>query len=271
MTFFSCPICRALLVPAERTWRCENGHSYDVARSGYVNLLPPSGRDRHGDDRPMIAARRDFLQKGYYNHLADAVCREALRYAHDGCVVLDAGCGEGYYTGRLERTLREKAGDCRVFGVDLSKNALALAARTYPNVRFAAASVNAIPLLDNSVDIVVDIFSPLADREYHRVLKPDGVLLYAIPLEQHLFSLKQAVYREPYPNRVQHREIAGFAAPERTDIRRRITLPSTEDILSLFTMTPYFHKTSPEDMKKLSTLSSLETDADFALLCYRKL
>ncbi len=268
--WFQCPKCGKALWETEKTWCCDNGHTYDRSRAGYVNLLPPSGKSNHGDDKPMVQARRSFLEKGYYGCLAEAVCQTAALLAPDDCTILDAGCGEGYYTRAVYQTLMQSRKNVRMMAVDLSKNALMLAARTVPDIAWAAASVYALPVANQCADLVLDLFSPLADREYRRVLKPGGYLIYAIPLRDHLFSLKTALYERPYLNPEQDLLLDGFTLTDRKEIRREIHLTCGEDVRNLFTMTPYYHKTSPADRQKLERISDLTTQAAFGLLIYQR-
>ena len=268
--FFVCPKCGSPLTETEKTWSCPNRHSYDRAKAGYTNLLPPSGHHDHGDDRAMVRSRRAFLESGAYDCLSDAVNDAAALLLPKTPSVLDAGCGEGYYTARLLRTLTEQAFSPRIAAVDLSKDALTAAAKRSREISWAAASVYALPVADASVDLVLNVFSPLAHDEYLRVLKPGGLFFYAVPLPEHLFSLKAAVYDKPYENPVVSADFAGFSLIERREIRSDFLLPDTQSVLDLFTMTPYYHKTSPADLQKLNAISSLAVTAAFALLIYRK-
>lgn len=111
MPDLTCPVCGGVLHREERSLRCGAGHCYDIARQGYVNLLRSnqSKSKRHGDDKRMVAARTAFLDAGYYAPLRDAVAAAAAEFTADDADVLDAGCGEGYYTAQVLRTLRQRA------------------------------------------------------------------------------------------------------------------------------------------------------------------
>ena len=93
-----CPTCGAALTLGSRQWLCPKGHCFDVARQGYVNLLPVTQKHslHPGDTREQVAARRTFLEAGFYEPLAQAVCQAARRYGKNAKAILDAGCGEGY-------------------------------------------------------------------------------------------------------------------------------------------------------------------------------
>lgn len=266
----TCPICKKELIQNERNFSCERGHSFDKAKSGYVNLLmsQKSAEKRHGDDKTMVAARRKFLEKGYYNCLATEICRLADRHFSNGLIV-DAGCGEGFYTHHVLETVGERAVGC--VGVDISKHALEAACKKGQGLTCAVASVFDIPVADESCAMVMNIFAPVAHEEYCRILKKGGMLLLAVPLERHLFGLKEAVYDLPYLNAAPKSEYAGFQLIERSEIRQTLSLDNNEDILSLFMMTPYYYKTSREDFAKLQRLSELVTELEFAVFVYKKL
>ena len=254
-----CPVCKNALFIRPDGWRCFSGHHFDKAKQGYVNLLRSNSSSGHGDDKVMVAARSTFLNKDFYAPLREAVT------AHIGehHVVLDAGCGEGYYTQGF-------AENNTVCGVDISKEALKVAARRVPNAEFAVASVAALPLQDASVDTVVNIFAPDANEEYLRVLKPNGRLIMVQPLQEHLWDLKAAVYEKPYKNPAPTTAREGFTVAAQQEVRYHITLDTTADILALFQMTPYYYKTSRTDQQKLETLSTLTTRVDFLITIYEK-
>lgn len=270
---WSCPVCGLPLSPAERSIRCENGHSYDLAKKGYVNLLRSnqSHNKRHGDDRAMVAARTAFLDAGYYAPLCDAVAAAAVSACGDAPVVLDVGCGEGYYTAAVERLLLAAGKTPAVHGVDISREALIAAHRRSPSLSLAVASLAHLPMADAACDVLLNVFAPVDAAEFARVLRPGGILLRAIPLERHLWELKCAVYDVPYENKLPDLTLPGFRLKTRQDIVSRITLQSQTDIQALFMMTPYYYKTSRADQEKLARLDTLETETAFGLLIYKKI
>lgn len=267
-----CPVCSGELCQEEKRLLCTAGHSFDIAKSGYVNLLlSQRGKDKHhGDDKEMVRSRRDFLDKGYYAPLREAICSVAQRHARPGFVMLDAGCGECYYTAAVYQQLADAGMPPKVIGVDISKDALALGAKRSGALTLAVASVFHLPVPEHSCDMLCSIFAPYDGDAFARVLKPGGILLRAIPLENHLWELKQAVYDSPYRNEVEDYTLPGFRLLEAQELRFRIHLPSGEDVQNLFTMTPYHYKTSAQDRAKLSTLQELDTEAEFGVLVYQK-
>lgn len=272
MPALKCPVCGGVLEKQERTYRCGKGHSYDVAKQNYVNLLMSnkSSAKRHGDDKLMVRARTDFLEKGYYLHLREEICRLAVEHCGESVDFLDAGCGEGFYTSAVKKALEEAGKSCRALGVDISREALIAASRRDKSLSLAVASINALPLADASCDLVLNVFAPTDDGEYRRVLRPGGLLMKAMPLETHLFGLKKAVYDEPYLNGPADYAPEGFETVCRSEIRRMLHLDCAEDIQNLFMMTPYYYKTGRADQEKLRKLDYLETEADFAVCVLRR-
>lgn len=272
MPELTCPVCGRTLQRTDKTLRCAAGHCYDVARQGYVNLLrsTQSKSKRHGDDKRMVHARTAFLDLGYYDILRDAVAEAACRCTQGNVDVLDAGCGEGFYTAAVLHALARQGRRVSVCGVDISRDALICAHRREPRLQLAVASVNRLPVADASCDLLLNLFAPHDAEEFARVLRPGGVLLRAIPLERHLWELKQAVYDMPYENKLADPALPGFTLGRRQTLRTRITLSSPEAVQNLFLMTPYYYKTSARDQEKLRSLDHLETEIAFGLLEYRK-
>ncbi len=182
---FRCPVCRGGLAQVDRRLACAKGHSFDLARSGYVNLTP--GR-RHapaggGDTRTQLAHRARFLARGHLDAIADAIAELA---PGDGAI-LDAGCGTGFHLARIAERLAPRI----AAGFDLSKEAVAWCARRYPEFGFAVADVwGAWPVHDRSVDLVASIFAPRNFPETARVLRPGGWLALVFPGRGHLQELR---------------------------------------------------------------------------------
>lgn len=267
---FLCPVCGHLLKEADSSFECRSGHCFDKSGSGYVNLLIKGGKKGHGDNKMMINARHNFLKKGYYEDLKNSLCSEIRKYSDKGVSLLDSGCGDGYYTsGMFDEVSVVKGGE--VYAIDVSKEAMKIAAKSCPNVSFAVASAYKLPFEDESFDIVTSLFAPLSLNEFYRVLKKSGIFITAIPLEKHLYQLKEAIYETPYTNKPENTEIKGFELLNSQEVRKEIQLESNEDIKNLFMMTPYYYKTSSSDQKKLDNLDKLTTETEFLILTYTKL
>ena len=265
---FVCPKCHGALTVCDGVAKCQSGHSYDRAKAGYFNLLLSSSGGTHGDNREMIEARRAFLDTGAYFPLAKRVSELVVKHLLGNCV-LDIGCGEGYYTDIIAKAISDKQASVSAF--DISKDAVKYAARRNKGIELAVASAYKMPVADGSVDLAVNMFSPLATDEISRVLRKDGIFILAVPGEEHLFGLKSAAYKTPYKNELADPQINGFELIQTERISYELDLKSREDVSSLFMMTPYAYRTPPEDKKRVLSLGSLKTSADFVVFAYKKL
>jgi 23S rRNA (guanine745-N1)-methyltransferase len=265
---FRCPLCRHPLAIGGQAWSCEEGHSFDVAREGYANLLVTHQRRTRepGDSAAMLRHRRAFLDGGWYAPLAEHL-RE--HHARAGASVLDAGCGEGYYT---------RGWPGRLWAVDIAKPAVRMAAkRASPSTsaHYAVASVYDLPVVDASIDAVVSVFAPLHSPEFERVLAPGGVVVTVTPGPEHLAGLKAALFATPeaHPDTGPfEREGAATAlvpAAPTTRIRYDITLPSEAAIADLVGMTPYAWYVDGATREAVAATGSLSTPVDFLVSAYR--
>lgn len=283
----TCPVCgeKSSSPPQLRidgkTLRCPKNHCFDISAKGYVNLLLSQHKNVKdpGDSKEMVAARRLFLDSGAYSELRTALCECAGKYSAEmeKPLLLDCGCGEGYYTVGLYEAIQPRGG--RVFGVDISKNALAAAHSRISaggirrDIFCAAASVFRLPLEDKCADMAAVIFAPFQREELLRTVRPGGVIITAIPGERHLFGLKALIYDQPRLNEVKPYDIHGMELLEKREVHGMLTLTDQELLNALFTMTPYYYKTSPQDSNRLygyfGTSDRFETEIDFQVLCYR--
>lgn len=272
MSIIICPVCGEKLERSGSSMVCAKRHSFDIAKSGYVNLLLSKhiGKSVHGDNKMMVRARRDFLEKGYYSPLKNELCIKAEKYFR-GTTILDAGCGEGYYTTAIFDKFKSAGIAAEMYGIDISKAAAELAAKRRADIFFAAASIFHMPFSDSSCDMLITMFAPYCGEEYLRVLKKGGIMIMAIPSENHLWELKKAVYDTPYRNQVKPYDLEGFILEDKSRITYDMEIENQEDIQSLFSMTPYYYRTSPQQKERLSALCSICTKADFELLIYRKI
>ena len=268
-SLFRCPNCAAPLLREERRYLCPAGHSFDLAAAGYAHLLPANQKNSKnpGDDKSMVASRTAFLDAGYYAPLQDTLCTvtaEELAGKED-CAVLDCGCGEGYYTAGIAQTVQAK-----IAGIDISKFALKKAARRVPGGEFAVASAYHLPVMDGSVDVLLNVFSPLAVEEFARVLKPGGAFIYVVPSALHLWEMKQVLYKQPYENEVRRDDYPGFTYLGTKQVREKLHLTCSAHIMALFGMTPYAWKTPREGVEKLRGLDELDCQIGFDIHIYRK-
>lgn len=264
-----CPLCALSLDATPPVWRCGNGHSFDIAREGYVNLLPVQQKKSRdpGDSADSVRARRAFLEAGHYQPLRDAVVAllRARVPAGGFDALLDIGCGEGYYTSAL----MPLAG--RVTGVDIAKPAVRLAARRFPGATWLVASAAALPLDDASQDVVTSLFSPLPVAEMARVLRPGGLVLAVTPAPDHLWQIRESLFDSVRPHEPD-KFLAGFADRfellAREEVRAPLQLSGTA-LADLLAMTPYVWKARPERRAALERNPTFATEAAFALLLFR--
>ena len=274
-----CPVCgaRVALANEGKSLMCEGGargnrapkrHCFDFSASGYVNFAPPA-QSLSGDSREAIRSRTNFLEAGYYDPISRAVCEAVEKYAPGGLAV-DAGCGEGYYTAALAECVGG------VIGFDLSKTGIDAAAKRarrkqIGNVLFGVAGIYSMPLADDSVDAVVSLFAPCAEEEFYRILRPGGILVAVGAGEDHLLGLKRAVYDEVYKNTRREDLPTRLAAVEEKELKYQIRLDDPTLIRDLFSMTPYYYRTGEQDLEKLRTLESLETEVHVFIHIYKKM
>lgn len=274
---FICPICKKKLLQEKSSYRCKNKHCFDLSKFGYVNLLTTVGHNpqKTGDNNDMVKARNEFLNKDYYmplaHKLSEVLFEDVKSRKIANPIVIDSGCGEGYYTINFAKRL-EKAS---VFGLDISKTAVTHAGKRMKasglkNLSLAVASSFELPFDDKSADIIISIFAPVCNTEYSRVLKQKGHLFVVAPDEDHLLSLKEFLYDEPYKNKPNEYGLDNFTLLNQINLKFDIELLGNIDIMNLFSMTPYFYKTSKEAHQKLSTLENLTTLCDFSIYIYEK-
>ena len=260
-----CPVCGGELTRFDKSYRCPDGHSYDIARQGYVNLLMSnrSASSHHGDDKMMVKARCDFLDRGYYTPLRDAIIRAVTSNNVTAPVTVDSGCGDCWYTSAVYDAVGGE-----MIGIDISKAALIAGAKRSRDLTLCVASASRLPVKSQCADLVLNIFSPWEPEEFRRVLKTGGRLIRAVPMERHLWSLKRAVYDRPYENPAPVTELRGFRLVSSEPIRESIELKSNEDIQNLFKMTPYYYKTGKSDQEKLTRLDTLTVELEVLVAVY---
>ena len=266
MSEFICPVCKQSLRHNEKCYSCAQGHCFDISKDGYVNLLmsQQSSLKRHGDDKLMVRARRDFLSAGYYENLKNTLVNTVSHYVKCG-VLVDVGCGEGYYSSGISQV-----NNVDFYGIDISKDALRFASKYVPYGHFAVASAFSLPFKDRSVDCVLSVFAPSAYKEFHRILKDGGYLIKAVPLSEHLWDLKRALYDEPYKNKPEIRDDSLFELIDFHEIKYVISVNSSEQVQNLFKMTPYYYKTGRQEAENLSQKSNLSTTVHFGVEVYKK-
>lgn len=253
-----CPKCQEPLVREGRSWKCPNRHTYDIARQGYLNISPK--QKPSGDAVESEKARTVFLEQGYYDFLKDALCA-LIEKAHPQSL-LDIGCGEGYYTRAFARLVPE------TFGMDLSKDAIQHAAGRDKKTLYLVGSIYRLPFEDESLDMVVSVFTPLPLEEVARVLKPDGLFVVAGPGEMHHYELKDVLYDQVRLNEPPVETLDGFVLQNREELREKVHV---KDPSGLLDMTPYRYRCSREGLQRVRDLQDgLDVTFDFVISEWRK-
>jgi 23S rRNA (guanine745-N1)-methyltransferase len=275
--FLACPVCGLSLAQGEKNIGCTNGHSFDLSAKGYVNLL--LSRDKHshdpGDNKEMVASRRRFLEKGFYLPLVRGLAKtvsdiaQAMSQSGNPYAILDAGCGEGYYTGHISQVLSEAGLSFELSGMDISKEAVRAAVSRYKGIFFAVASLFKLPVMTGSLDLLINCFAPASDGEFSRVLKKNGRLICIIPGKDHLYGLKRILYGTPTLNDEKPPELPSFALEDTIRIKDTIAIEDSTTLQDLLSMTPYFWRTPQEGIEKLRSVQALTCDIEFLILIYR--
>lgn len=258
-----CPICSNELVKIDNVYRCINRHNYDISKEGYVNLLKKQGGKDFGDSKEMIISRRNFFSKDYYKPLKEEIVTLIKKY--NPTTMIDLGCGEGYYTNYIKDNVNTD-----MVGIDISKEAVRLASKNNKDVNYAVASVQDIPLFDLSIDLALNNFTPLDIKEINRILSKNGILITTKVGKNHLIELKESIYDEVYLNDNEVIKDDNLELLESKIIKFIINLDNNEDIVNLFSMTPYVNHTSLNAKEKLHKLKSLKVTAEFNIDVYKK-
>ena len=287
LNILRCPLCREMLAREDRTLRCSRGHCFDLAKEGYVNLLPPGkGKNaRTGDEKDMLRARREFLAGGYYAPISDGIAALLARHLPAGETILcDSGCGEGWHTLRYTQKLAEGGFDrLLTVGFDASKYG---AAAGMKNARqhgiccdigteadlqtyFFPGNLFSLPLADASLSAVVSMFAPVAAEENLRLLRSDGILLTAASGKEHLNEMRQLLYTDVHYTEKEP-EYEGFTLADRETVRYTVLLPDPDTIRNLFMMTPFYYKTTTEGRERLYAENSLTVTVETELRVYRR-
>ena len=273
-----CPVCRENLIKdvPNKTYKCCNNHSYDIAKEGYVNLLISNQKrsKNPGDSKEMVLSRIDFLSRGYYKKLSDRINEKIVQYLPKQTTnefkILDLGCGEGYYLINLKNYMDSKKMKAQYYGMDVSKDAVKYAGKSNKECIFAVGNNFNIPVQDKSVDCILSVFSPIDINECNRVLKDDGVFVRILPRTDHLIELRNIIYSEVHLNeKVYTASDEENQYVEEENVTFKIEL-NKEEILSLLKMTPHYWKSTPENKEKLETYESLNITVDMRIGIFQK-
>lgn len=271
----ACPLDGAALQRESGSWRCASGHNFDVARQGYVHLLPVQKKRSldPGDSKVMVAARQRFLEAGHYQPIAEAVSRATLDGVQVNSILncLDAGCGEGYYLRQLARAAGEER-SLALLGLDISKWAVLAAAREDKRPSWVVGSNANLPVLPASLDRILCLFGFPVYPEFARVLKPGGKLIQVDAGQDHLRELREIIYPEV---RTESKKVsqapAGFRRAGTEDVRFSLHLDDAESIADLLAMTPHLYRASPEGRARAAALETLSLTVDVCLQTFERI
>ena len=269
-----CPLCQEPLTPDKINVACRQGHRFDRARQGYLNLLPVQHKKSRqpGDDKAMVRDRRAFLEAGYYQPIAEAVTQSLLSHLDGGSGnLLDMGCGEGYYTVFMQEALEANGQQTDWTGIDISKEAIRAASQRSRSIEWVVASAARIPMPDNSLDGMTALFTLSESAEYARVLKANAPLVVTTTGPDHLLSLREFIYDQVRPQ--PFAPVAKLASHFRhiSEERVRFTLDlQGESFQQLLGMTPHVWHTSLERQDALKKLNVFTTQVDVNVSVFSK-
>lgn len=294
LNLLQCPLCGEPLIREERSLVCEKRHTFDLSKSGYVNLLPPGkGKNAHtGDDRGMVEARVNFLKRGFYNNISDTAASIIAEFSGnrgDTLTVCDMGSGEGWHSCNIAK----KAGELTekrtlLVGIDASKFAAERASKLSKRLNlmpkegigaphdseteayFLPANLFHTPFRDQSFSAAVSMFAPVAWEEAARILDEDGILLVVSSGREHLMELRQLIYSEVHLSDDEITENELFETAGRRNLRYTVTLPDKEAIADLFMMTPFYYKTTETGKVRLFAKDALDITVDVNYTIYKK-
>ncbi len=251
-----CPVCNHLLTKEGNTFKCENNHTFDLAKEGYLNLLL-NAKKTSGDSKEMMAARRDFLAKGYYEKLSDRVNQRLNNLSSTNQTIVDIGCGEGYYLSRFQKEMAPES--TKLYGMDISKLGIRMAAKKNTTIQWLVANFANLPFTDKSVSTVLSMFAEYSVPEIDRILTDEGNIIIVRAASDHLIELKNIIYPEIH-EKVKASSIKTFPGflVEQENYSYQVTIQSTEDLLSLLLMTPHYWKIKPEGIENLKKFEALK-------------
>ena len=275
-TVLACPVCGDALTIGAGAAACPNGHAFDRAKSGYLNLLLSNKKQsaEPGDSPAMMQSRRVFLQAGFYDPMSDAANSvvSGILSGRPAAQIADLGCGEGFFTSRLERALAEAVPGHVCYGVDISRPGIKMATSYDRAIIWMVASLHRSPFRPRSLDVVVSIFAPIDAADVRRIVRDDGALVTVTPGPDHLDALRGIIYSSVKPHPETPALMAGDTLFERTTptrVRYPIVVDSTAQIMNLLAMTPYYWNINRATRTRIEALSRLELTVDAYVTVFR--
>ncbi|MCD7840581.1 MAG: methyltransferase domain-containing protein [Erysipelotrichaceae bacterium] len=261
----SCPKCHEALYLDEKTYKCINRHSYDIAKNQYINLLlnPDKATNLPGDNKDSLLCRKAHLNKGYYDGIINEVITYIKDHYKESMQILDLGCGEGYYTSKIKESFE----DATVYGLDISKAGIQLATKYRKDIYWLVANSKNIPLCDHSLDVITALFTVVNADEIKRCLKKDGYMIHVTANNKHLIEFKELIYDEVKVKSDEHIRLP-FSVIDSYDYKQKIHLENREDTLNLLQMTPHYYHIKKEKRHILDTLEDFDVSIDIRITIY---
>lgn len=292
-----CPLCHLRFSKVGSTLKCASRHSFDLAKEGYANLVTHKLAASVGDSKEMLQARRNFLEHGHYQLLSSLLNELVISYLRQESsqessnienneageilphtVIVDVGCGEGYYLGQMQQQLTRafSSDDFCLLGLDVAKDAIRMAAKRYKAVQFVVADLKAgLVCANDSVHVLLNIFAPRNIDEFARVLMPGGIALVVVPQPTHLQQLRSLFDLLSIEEQKEQHVIAQFLANTHFSLLTTRTLTyqldlTQEEIVQAVTMTPGFRHLSEEARATMNAIQHVQTEVSFSVLMFQK-
>lgn len=262
----ACPKCHEAIILENKTYRCKNNHCYDLAKSGYINLLlnPDKACNNPGDNKDSLLCRKAHLNQGYYDVILNEVISYIQKHPFENMEILDLGCGEGYYTAGIKKAFE----DANVYGLDISKEGIQMATKYRKDIHWIVGNSKNIPLLDHSMNVITALFTVVNSDEIKRCLKEDGYMIHVTANPYHLVEFKELIYDEVKVKSDEHIRLP-FHVEESYDFKKTIHLKNKEDTLNLLKMTPHFYHIKKERRHVLDTLNEFDVTIDIRITIYK--
>lgn len=262
----ACPKCHSPLLKVGKTYQCQHNHCYDIAKSQYINLLlnPDKATNNPGDNKESLLCRKAFLNQGYYDVILNEVVKYIQNHDRKNMHILDLGCGEGYYTYQMKQQL---SADATVYGLDISKEGIALASKYTKDIHWIVGNSKNIPIVDKSLDVITALFTVVNVDELRRCLKDDGYIIHVTANNKHLIEFKELIYDEVKVKSDEFIRLP-FRVVESYDFIEKIHLRNKEDTLNLLKMTPHYYHIKKEKRPILDTLNEFDVTIDIKITVY---
>ena len=262
----ACPKCHKPLVLEGNSYKCLEGHCYDIAKNKYINLLlnPDKATNNPGDNKESLLCRKAHLNQGYYDVILNEVIHYIQAHHHDDMHILDLGCGEGYYTYGIKKAFPNDT----VYGLDISKIGVQMATKYTKDIYWIVGNSKNIPICDHSLDVITALFTVVNADEIKRCLKEDGYMVHVTANPHHLIEFKELIYDEVKVKSDEHIRLP-FNVLESHDLTTKIHLNSREDTLNLLQMTPHYYHIKKERRNVLDTLGEFDVTIDVRITIYQ--